>query len=237
VVKIVVVFMGMLWAPDRQRNRSIGRHAVLFPVVTRPGWATVEGVQTALTPQHTRSGRSSIRIIFWALWFVGRKSHLRKFARVYLTEELLVCPASRAAIVEGVLIDALTLFDMAWRRSTAVGTILHGSARRRSLLLAVAIFFLEATPRRLRRGRWATAEVVETISVPSLRSLRRRIVAVSQVVGRLTVATSEARHGRWCLERGGWSGAGWLMVSYGGKGLEVKRRRQSLTERTVACNE
>jgi hypothetical protein len=210
VIKVMVVFLAMIWASYRQRDWSVWRHAVFLPVITRAGWATVEGVQAALTPQQTRSGRSSVRVVFRALWFVGRQSHLRKFARVYLTEELLVCPASRAAIVEGVLVDALTLFDMAWRRATAIRTVLHSNARRRSLLLllGVAIILLEAASRRLWWGRRATTEVVESISVPSLRSLGRRIVTVSQVVGRLTIATSEARHGRWCLGSGGWSGAG-----------------------------
>jgi hypothetical protein len=213
VIKVVVVFLGMIWAPYRQRDWSIWRHAVFFPVIARPGWATVEGVQAALTPQQARSGRSSVRVIFRALWFVGRQSHLREFARVYLTEEFLVCPASRAAIVECVLVDALTLFDMAWRRSTAIRTVLYSDARRRSLLLlllGVAIILLETASRRLWRGRRATTEVVEPISVPSLRSLGRRIVTVSQVVGRLTVATSEARHGGGVVR---WKGSAEVGVS------------------------
>jgi hypothetical protein len=84
---------------------------------------------------------------------------------------------------------------------------LHRDSGRWSLL-GIAIVFFEAAPWRL---RWATGEVVEAVSVPSLR---RRIVAVGQVIGRLPVATVEARHGRWSLVVAArvmswsWSGAG-----------------------------
>jgi hypothetical protein len=209
VVKVMIVFVGMVWAPDRQRNWDVRGHAVLFSVVTRPGWATVEGVQTALAPEQARTGRSSIRIIFRLARLVRRKSHLCKLARVDLTEELLVCPASRAALDESVLENALTLIDLALWRPTAVWAVLHRNSRRRSSL-GVAIVLLEAAPWRL---GWATGEVVEAVSVPSLGSLGWRIVAVGQVVGRLPVATVEARHGSWSLvvavqASWSWSGAG-----------------------------
>ena len=64
VVKVMVVFMVVVWAPDRQRNRNVRGHAVLFSVVTRPGRAAVEGVQAALASEQARSGWSGIRIIF-----------------------------------------------------------------------------------------------------------------------------------------------------------------------------
>lgn len=193
MVEVVVVFVTMIWAPDRQRDRDIRGHAVVFSIVTRPRWATVEGVQTALAPEQARSGRSGIWIIFRLARLVRRKSHLCKLARVDLTEELLVCPASRATLDESVLENALALVDLAWWRSTAIWSVLHRNSRRRSALGVPIVFLDEAASWRL---GWATGEVVEAVSVPSLR---RRVVAVGQVVGGLPVATVEARHGRWSL--------------------------------------
>jgi hypothetical protein len=205
VVKIMIVFMGMVWAPDRQRNRDVRGHAVFFSVVTRSGRAAVEGIQTALAPEQARSGRSGIRIIFRLARLVRRKSHLCKLARVDLTEELLVCPASRATLDESVLENALALVDLAWWGSAAIWAVLHRNSRRRSPLGVAVVLLDEAASWRL---GWATGEVVEAVSVPSLRSLRWRIVAVGQVVGRLSVATVEARHGSWSLVvavRASWS--------------------------------
>lgn len=126
------------------------------------------------------------------------QSHLRELTRVDFAKELLVRSAPRAAFVESVLENALTLTAVGMtRRTTAVGPILHSDAGRRATLrLYVAILFFMTASWRLGR---ATGEVVETVSVPALRSLSRGIVTIGQVVGGLAVALAEARHGWWPL--------------------------------------
>jgi hypothetical protein len=191
VVVFVVVVVIVLGSPDGQGYRSVRRYTVLFPVVARPSRTTVKCVQAALAPQQTRPRRCSVRVVLLTR-LVRSQSHLRELTRVDLAKELLVRSAPRAAFVESVLENALTLTVVGMtRRTAAVWPLVHSDARRRATLCVAILVFIAAT---WRLGR-ATSKVVETVSIPALRSLGWGIVTVGQVVCRLAVAVTKARHG------------------------------------------